>query len=257
MSLYNYTTKPAWSANGQRPAGTPLSTFANANTYAAPQGWVQGAVGTATATTAGSSTGTTATITAVGHGLVSGQQALVTGVTPEGYNGYVTVTVTDADTFTYTTTGSNLGAASVQGKVFKAVEVVAAISSLDTVYADAIVAPGFTAAVTYSGTSAMITGDILTVTVSSTEEVVVGGSPKIAVTIGANTRQAAFDQASSTTTSLVFKYTIVAGDVALAGNVSVAATTNGGQIADVLPANKRQPVTVSFTAPNTSTATAN
>ncbi|MDO8629392.1 MAG: hypothetical protein Q7R41_02770, partial [Phycisphaerales bacterium] len=50
--------------------------------------------------------GTTATATAVGHGLINGKQALIKGADQAEYNGVFTVTVTGSDTFTYTVTGT-------------------------------------------------------------------------------------------------------------------------------------------------------
>ena len=74
------------------------------------------------ATTSGSSSGTTATVnTASAHGLSTGDVVIVTGVTPAGYNGTYTITVTDSDTFTYTTVGSDLGVITVQGYIQKSV----------------------------------------------------------------------------------------------------------------------------------------
>ena len=48
------------------------------------------------------SSGTTATATAANHGRTTGQIVTVAGATPSEYNGAKSITVTDADTFTYT-----------------------------------------------------------------------------------------------------------------------------------------------------------
>lgn len=48
------------------------------------------------------SSGTTATATCTGHGYSSSNTVLIYGATPQGYNGLVTITVVDANTFTYT-----------------------------------------------------------------------------------------------------------------------------------------------------------
>lgn len=54
-----------------------------------------------------SRSGTTATAnTATSHGLTTGDLVLIAGATQTDYNGYFQVTVTDADTFTYTVEGS-------------------------------------------------------------------------------------------------------------------------------------------------------
>jgi hypothetical protein len=75
-----------------------------------------------TATTAGSSAGTTAslTISAVfARNIKIGQKVRITGVTPSGYNGTWPVTAVDSSTgvIQVTTTGTNLGAVTVQGAV--------------------------------------------------------------------------------------------------------------------------------------------
>lgn len=73
------------------------------------------------ATLSGSWAGGSATVnTATAHGLVSGESVVITGVTPAGYNGTYTVTVTDSDTFTYTVADPG-GVITVQGTVAKAV----------------------------------------------------------------------------------------------------------------------------------------
>lgn len=59
-----------------------------------------------------SSSGTTVTARVVNHKMLSGATATIACISPSGYAGTYTVTVTDADHFTYTTAGSNLGAAS-------------------------------------------------------------------------------------------------------------------------------------------------
>lgn len=258
-SLYNYTNKPHWTSNAANvpPPGTSLRSHAAAQTYASPKGWVQGSIGTGKPTTALTWSGGVATVTCPGHGLTASKNVLITGVTPAGYNGYHTVaSVIDANNFTVAIATDPMGVATVQGIAFRNTEVVVAYRGLDAVVADVKVVPTFTAAITYSGTSAMVTGDVMTITLTASEAVEVQGSPKIAVTIGSVTRQATLD-ASSTDTSLVFKYTVVASDVATAGGVSVAGTTNGGYISDKLPANKRQTATVTFTAPDTSLVTVN
>ena len=60
------------------------------------------------------------TVTAAGHGLVTGQDAMISGVTPAGYNGLQTVTVTDANTFTYPLV-TDPGLVTVQGSVSQTV----------------------------------------------------------------------------------------------------------------------------------------
>lgn len=249
MSQFNYTKKPDWSADG-------AIARASAANYVSPMGWVSPQLAGQKTITAMTWLGGVVTVTATAHGLVSNQFIIVTGVTPVAYNGYVQVTVTDANTFTYPL-ASNPGAVTVQGKAAKMYEVVAAISSLDVVNADAIVVPTFTAAVSYpDGTSSVTIGQRIRVTLTAAEPVEVSNTPKIQLTVGAGLiRQLSYVNAASTSTSLVFEYTTATGDASSAGQVIVAAATNAGYVADVLPKSKRQIATVTFTAPNTSTTT--
>lgn len=61
-------------------------------------------------------TGTTATATtAVAHGLVTGLLVNISGATPAGYNGNFAVTVTGANTFTYTVATPDLADADPDG----------------------------------------------------------------------------------------------------------------------------------------------
>lgn len=214
-SAYNYINKLDWEGNGTKaPAGMTLKDYAAAISFASSMGWIQGAVGTNHGPTTSLTWGTgTVTVVSTAHGLVTGQKALIVGVTPVEYNGYVEVTVTDADTFTYALT-SNPGAVTVQGKVYKAVEVIVAIRDLAATYADAAVVPTFTAAITYSGTLNTVTGDVITVTLTASEAVEVTGTPVITLTIAGVSRNLTYDAATSTGTSLKFKYTVVAGDAA-------------------------------------------
>jgi hypothetical protein len=54
------------------------------------------------------------TVTVAGHGYATGNVVTIAGVTPAGYNGTYSVTVTGANTFTYAL-ASNPGAVTVQG----------------------------------------------------------------------------------------------------------------------------------------------
>ena len=100
-----------------------------------------------------------------------------------------------------------------------------------------VVAPTV-AGVTVSGlaqgaSGVYIAGDDLVVTVEFNEAVVVTGTPQVALTVGANTRQASYASGSGTT-SPVFRYTVVAGDTDADG-VSVGASAlalNSGTIQD-------------------------
>lgn len=74
----------------------------------------------ATAIQSASSSGTTATITTVApHGLKTGEQVFIAGVSPAGYDGVFTVAIENPTTFTVQTTGSDLGPATPQqGSVY-------------------------------------------------------------------------------------------------------------------------------------------
>lgn len=134
-------------------------------------------------------------------------------------------------------------------------EVLVACRGLDTKNTDAASAPTFTAAIAYSGTAAMVTDDIVTITITSTEAVKVSSIAYVVFNIDTDARQAVFDPATSTGTSLKFKYTIDETDSATAGQVSVG-TTIVGTVSDLV-GDSTVPVAVTFVAPNTSTATVN
>ena len=73
---------------------------------------------TATTATGVSETGTTVTVTtAVNHNFVVGQTVVISGVTPNGYNGTYVITAVTATTFTYTNPVSGLAASTVAGTV--------------------------------------------------------------------------------------------------------------------------------------------
>jgi hypothetical protein len=134
-------------------------------------------------------------------------------------------------------------------------EVLVAQRNLLAKQADAQGAPTFTAAVTYSATSTMITGDVMTITLTASEAVRVDAGSYINVTMGAFTRKAIVNRTTSTATSLKFDYVVVAEDDAAATEV-VVATTVVGKVSDVVGDNLVN-ATVTFVAPNTSAATAN
>ena len=91
--------------------------------------------------------------------------------------------------------------------------------------------------VTISTTGPYIEGQAIELTATFSEAVTVdttGGTPQIELTVGATPRQAVYASDSSTTTALVFSYTVVAGDndadgVDVAPN---ALTANSGTIRD-------------------------
>lgn len=93
------------------------SAYVDATTAIVVDGDGVGTGATPIATTSGSWSGGNATInTASAHGLTTGGTVVVAGVTPAGYNGTYTVTVTDADTFTYAVANPG-GVITVQGTI--------------------------------------------------------------------------------------------------------------------------------------------
>lgn len=67
--------------------------------------------------TAGSSSGTTATIT-VANTLQAGDKIFISGATPSGYNGTYTVVTASGTNFTIVTSGSSIGAMTVMGRIY-------------------------------------------------------------------------------------------------------------------------------------------
>lgn len=166
---------------------------------ATEMGWTQVLALAGTASSSGTTvTGTSTTFTAdlrVGSRIVVGSQVR-------------TVTAIASDTSLTTDTAFNPALSGAT--VLKFVEVLVALSELLSKQGDINVVPTFTLAVPADGD--YDTGAVLTFTVTSSEAVGVVNTPRIAVTIGANTRYATYSAADSTETSLVFKYTVVAGD---------------------------------------------
>jgi hypothetical protein len=128
------------------------------------------------------------------------------------------VDVIDANTIAFVypanPTITTLGTIASRASVYKAAEVLVAIGQLDQLSADAAVIPTFSAAITYSGTLNAVTANIITVTVTSTEPIIITGTPTITLAIGSVIRNLVYDSVNSTTTVLVFKYVVVAGDSA-------------------------------------------
>jgi hypothetical protein len=110
------------------------------------------------------------------------------------------------------------------------------------------VAPTITS-VTGPAAGTYIVGQHLDFTVVFSEAVVVTGTPRLVLTIGSTTQYATYLSGTGTST-LVFRYTVQAGDLDSDG-IAVASPIdlNGGTITDV-PGND---AVLSFTAPNTST----
>lgn len=212
MSQFTYTKKPDWNNDGAK-----ARSLAGAELFASELGWIAPAAGIgAKAITSMTWGGGVVTVSCTGHGLVSGLAVLVANAVPASYNGLQVVTVSDANTFTFPL-AVNPGTNTTPGEVYKSFEVVGACRQLLTKsgsLVDISVIPTFTAAVTYSGTLNTVTGDIITVTLTASEPVAVSGTPTIALTIAGVARTLTYDALTSTSTSLVFKYTVQAGDTA-------------------------------------------
>ncbi len=263
MSQTSYTKAPLWNNDGILPNDVSSGVY-----YTSPMGFIAPMPGMGSIpVTSMTWSGGVVSANIVGHNLVTGSSVLITGVTPAGYNGYyASVTVVDANNITFPLT-VNPGTVTVEGVLNKGYEVVIPIGGLDVVNADLNVAPTFTAVATYSNLAHMVTGDIYTVTLTASEPIDVQNisattTPFTTVVIGVNTRDVLFNAAASTSTSLVFHYTIVAGDTAALGAVTggTTITPNGAIFLDVAGSNGTHsaPFTpAAFTAPVTSSLQVN
>ena len=143
--------------------------------------------------------------------------------------------------------------------VNKLVEVVIAIRELVEKEEDRAVIPTFTLAVPEDGD--YVTGQVLEFIVTPSEAVTVYGSPEIAVTIGSNVRQAVYAPTLSTPTSLVFEYTVVAGDTDSDGiAVANTITLNSGEVDDQIIGGGELAIpsaNLTFTVPATTGITVN
>ncbi len=131
----------------------------------------------------------------------------------------------------------------------------------------ALASPAAITTVATPAAGAYKAGDTLTFTLTLDGAATVdttGGTPRLALTIGAATRYATYDAASSTGTSLVFTSTVQAGDTDADGlAVAGAIDLNGGTLTDVggwpvalaLPAYPLPTIRVDTTAPALSVVT--
>jgi hypothetical protein len=165
---------------------------------------------------------------------------------------------------------SNPGTYVSGGTVANRGEIMYPIGGLDVINTDMLTVPVFSSvAFTYSALSHMVTGDVATVTITTSEPVAVnvsGGIPSVTLNVNTTPRQMIFNPALSSATSLVFQYTIVSGDVATSGQVTTGTTItlNGGQLIDLAPnsgnnaSNHAQSFTSgTFVAPSTTTIAIN
>ena len=93
-------------------------------------------------------------------------------------------------------------------------------------------------------------GQYLTFTVSMIEDVIVTGVPSIDLVIGSTTRQLEYSSADSTSTSLVFKYLLVTGDVDNDG-IEIGNHVNLN-VGDAITDLAENPGILTFAAPSTS-----
>lgn len=183
------------------------------------------------------------TLTIPSHGLqASNLQSLFAGFTPSLLNGTVEVSVIDENTIrTSLPTNPNitvLGTVAAQASIYVEAEVLVSIGQLNELYIDASIVPTFSAAISYSGTSNTVTGDIITVTVTASEPVIITGNPYITLTINGINKRFAYDGTNSTTTSLIFTYTVLAANSAIVGQFVVGSSITGQVgIGDILTPN--------------------
>jgi predicted nucleotidyltransferase len=179
---------------------------------ATEMGWTQVVALTGTASSSGTTvTGTSTTFTAdlrVGSTIIVGGQVRK-----------VAAIASDTSLTTNTAFSPALSGATL----LKFEEVLVALSELLSKKVDVATVPTFTLTLPADGN--YVTDDILEFIVTASEAVEVVNTPRIAVTIGANTRYALYSAADSTSTDLVFKYTVVAGDLDSDG-IEVADTLN-------------------------------
>lgn len=209
------------------------------------------------------------TLTIASHGFqASDFQALFAGFTPTSLNGGTEVDVVDANTISFSCPVNPnitvLGTVAAQASVYVEAEVLVAIGQLDQLFADASILATFTAAISYSGTLNTVTGGIITVTVTSSEPVIITGTPTITLSINGVVRTMIYNAATSTTTSLIFAYVVVAADKAIAGQVVVGSSITGQLgIGDILTpvgtvSGALNPIaSTAFTPPVTSSTTVN
>ncbi|PUE29292.1 hypothetical protein B9Z39_04280 [Limnohabitans sp. JirII-29] len=106
-------------------------------------------------------------------------------------------------------------------------------------------------------TGALTTGDVVRVTLSASESVLVDGTPSLSLLVGTQTVTASYSSTLSSTSNLVFTYTIGGTDNAAEG-VSVKSISGSSSITDIagnalettLPTASSLPVVVDTTAPN-------
>lgn len=122
------------------------------------------------------------------------------------------------------------------------------------------VPPTFSGVPTFTVDVSLVTGEVITLTLTATDDVSVVGAPIVVLDINGTLRDMVYSSGDSTSTSLVFKYTAVAEDVALAGEVSIGTAVVGGTIYQISTQDSKvyqQNIGVSFAEVDVSTVTFN
>ncbi len=270
---YSYITAPKFQADGNlpyNPSTIPSTTIPTIKGWMAPR--QSDVISAITSITWASSVATVTTTNP--HGLVTGQEVMILGVVPAGYNGFYSpkqsngITVTGSTTFTFPLT-ANPGSVTTEGTLYRAGEVIAAIPNLLAAYNELTVIPTTTATASNvsTGLAAVVTGNVIEVTLTTSTAVDIIGEPSQIPTVNLDfngtIKTASLVGTSSTSTSLVFQYTVLSTDIAnTAGQFTIGTSINlnGSQFVSVsnVPQGYQLPVTPNtFTAPNVSTWTIN
>ena len=209
------------------------------------------------------------TLTIASHGFQSSDfQTVFAGFVPTSVNGTWEVDVIDSNTIALSMpinpTITTLGTIKPQASIYVSAEVLVAIGQLDQLFGDAAVLPTFSATILYSNTLNTVTNDFITVAVTSSEPIIVTGTPTITLSINGVVHNMVFRAVGSSQTVLYFDYGVIATDHAIAGQVVVGSTIIGELgIGDILTpigtvSGALNPLTsATFTPPTTSSTTVN
>lgn len=209
------------------------------------------------------------TLTVPSHGFqASDFQTVLAGFVPTAVNGSTEVDVVDANTVSismYTNPIiTTLGTIKPQASIYVNAEVLVAIGQLDQLFGDSAVLPTFSATILYSNTLNTVTNDFITVAVTSSEPIIVTGTPTITLSINGVVHNMVFRAVGSSQTVLYFDYGVIATDHAIAGQVVVGSSITGQLgIGDILTpigtvSGALNPLTsATFTPPTTSSTTVN
>lgn len=267
MSQYNYGTAPNWVTN----------------TAATASGWTNSDTGEILVAIGGLDTIRTdiASLPTFTAALSGGKGKVTIATSVEGVLNTTqevqTVTVTGALSGTWTLTIAGQTTSALAYNISTAA-LQAALEALSGIGAGNVVVSGSVGSytLTYSntlgnvatptanvtnlaGNVTFVTGNVITITVTPSESVTVDLIPYIGLTINGVARQALYDKYSSSSTSLVFKYTVVAGDSATAGQFTIGTSMLTGFISDNLPYGGAQPMSSgkTFSAITTTSVTIN